>query len=128
MRATLNSVLDMGVNDKQKIQLDKPITRVCGKNGLTNYGKHKEFIKTYTDKHPQSILKIKNPSKSKHPTQKPVDLCEWLIKSYSNPDDTVLDFTMGSGSTGVACKNIDRKFIGIELNTDYYNVACDRIK
>jgi site-specific DNA-methyltransferase (adenine-specific) len=62
-----------------------------------------------------------------HPTQKPVDLLEYLIKTYTNENEIVLDFTMGSGSTGVACLNCDRKFIGIELNEDYFNIAINRI-
>ena len=63
-----------------------------------------------------------------HPTQKPVDLLEYLIKTYSNEEDTILDFTMGSGSTGVACANLNRKFIGIELDNDYFKIAEKRIK
>ena len=62
-----------------------------------------------------------------HPTQKPVALMEYLIRTYTNEGETVLDFTMGSGSTGVACKNTDRHFIGIELDTDYFNIAKERI-
>lgn len=62
-----------------------------------------------------------------HPTQKPVDLMEYLIKTYTDENETVLDFTMGSGSTGVACKNLNRKFIGIELDETYFNIARERI-
>ena len=63
-----------------------------------------------------------------HPTQKPVALMEYLIKTYTNENETVLDFTMGSGTTGVACKNLNRKFIGIELDENYFNIAKDRIE
>lgn len=63
-----------------------------------------------------------------HPTQKPVVLLEYLIRTYTNEGDTVLDFTMGSGSTGVACKGLGRNFIGIELDEEYYNIAQDRIR
>mgnify|MGYP003294213411 CR=1 FL=1 len=63
-----------------------------------------------------------------HPTQKPVDLLKYLIKTYTNEGDVVLDFTMGSGSTGVACLNTGRKFIGIELDEKYYNIALNRMK
>ena len=63
-----------------------------------------------------------------HPTQKPVALCEYLIKTYTNENDTVLDFTMGSGTTGVACKNLNRNFIGIELDETYFNIAKERIE
>ena len=63
-----------------------------------------------------------------HPTQKPVDLLEYLIRTYTNEDELVLDFTMGSGSTGVACINTNRKFIGIEIDENYFNIAKDRIE
>lgn len=62
-----------------------------------------------------------------HPTQKPVELMEYLVKTYTNEGDIVLDFTMGSGTTGVACRNLNREFIGIELNEDYFHIAEDRI-
>ena len=63
-----------------------------------------------------------------HPTQKPVDLLSYLIKTYSNEGETVLDFTMGSGSTGVACMETGRKFIGIELDEQYFKISCGRVK
>lgn len=63
-----------------------------------------------------------------HPTQKPVELMEYLIKTYTNEGDLILDFTMGSGSTGVACMNTNRKFIGIELDEDWFNIAAERLK
>lgn len=63
-----------------------------------------------------------------HPTQKPVELLKYLIKTFSNEGDVVLDFTMGSGSTGVACKNLNRKFIGIELDNTYFEIAKERIE
>ena len=63
-----------------------------------------------------------------HPTQKPVALMEYLIKTYTNPNETVLDFTMGSGTTGVAAMNLGRKFIGIELDDKYFAIAEERIK
>ena len=68
-----------------------------------------------------------NNLKRVHPTQKPVALLEYLIKTYTNEGDIVLDFTMVSGSTGVACVNTNRKFIGIELDENYFNIAEDRI-
>ena len=74
----------------------------------------------------KSFVPKKN--KSKHPTQKPVALLEYLIRTYTKEGETVLDFTMGSGSTGVSCINTNRKFVGIELNEQYFNVSCDRIK
>lgn len=63
-----------------------------------------------------------------HPTQKPVALMEYLVKTFSNPGDTVLDFAMGSGSTGIACMNLDRNFIGIELDDHYFDIASQRLQ
>ena len=85
--------------------------------------------RTYTHKYPQSILTFSNAAqKGKvHPTQKPVELLEYLIKTYTNEGDVVLDNTMGSGTTGVACVNTNRNFIGIELDEKYFKIAKDRI-
>lgn len=86
------------------------------------------FKKTYTTKQPTSIIQFDKVRKgSVHPTQKPVELIEYLIKTYTNENETVLDFTMGSGTTGVACKNLNRNFIGIELDEGYFNIAKERI-
>ena len=76
--------------------------------------------------YPTTHLKVKSEN-GKHPTQKPVALMEYLIKTYTNEGETVLDFTMGSGTTGVACKNLRRNFIGIELDPDYFKIAEKRI-
>ena len=76
--------------------------------------------------YPTSVLDIKS-ERGLHPTQKPVALMEYLIKTYTNEGETVLDFTMGSGTTGVACVNTNRDFIGIELNEEYYKIAEKRI-
>lgn len=85
--------------------------------------------KVYTDKYPSSIIEVSNANQTGrvHPTQKPVALMEYLIKTYTNENETVLDFTMGSGTTGVACKNLNRNFIGIELEETYFNIAKKRI-
>jgi site-specific DNA-methyltransferase (adenine-specific) len=78
--------------------------------------------------YPKSIISIYNNRRGKvHPTQKPVELMEYLIKTYTNEGETVLDFTMGSGSTGVAAKNTHRKFIGIEQDESYFKIAQERI-
>ena len=85
---------------------------------------------TYTHKNPDTIIVGKwmaNKGKQ-HPTQKPVDLMEYLIKTYTIENETVLDFTMGSGSTGVACVNTKRNFIGIERDDKYFEIATNRIK
>ena len=76
---------------------------------------------------PSSVQKF-NTEVGKHPTQKPVALMEYLIKTYTNENETVLDFTMGSGSTGVACYNTNRNFIGIEQDENYFNIAQNRIE
>ena len=78
-------------------------------------------------RYPINIIDFKR-ERGLHPTQKPVALLKYLIKTYSNENDTVLDFTMGSGSTGVACKNLNRNFIGIEKDENYYNIAKQRIE
>ena len=100
------------------------------KNG--NYGSFTVFDKRAgsTEKYPKSIQKFQKPHPSLgiHPTAKPVELLEWLIKTYSNENDTVLDFCMGSGSTGVACINTKRNFVGIEINEKYFKKAKERIK
>ena len=102
-----------------------------------NTGKS-EHLKGKTDKKicnskrkPTSILKfssVSNFPKNLHPTQKPVPLLEYLIKTYSNENDLILDNCMGSGSTGVACMNLNRKFIGIEKEEKYFNIAKERIE
>ena len=80
------------------------------------------------DRHPRGFIKISSRNNNPiHPTQKPIELCEYLIKTYTNENDTVLDFTMGSGSTGVAAKNLNREFIGIEKDDKYFDIADKRI-
>lgn len=78
-------------------------------------------------RHPKTIQKF-NRDRGYHPTQKPVALLEYLIKTYTNEGDTVLDNCMGSGSTGVACINTNRDFIGYELNEEYFNIAQNRLR
>ena len=87
------------------------------------------------DRHPSSLIEYdgdsiliyNNPHKSIHRTQKPVELCEWLIKTYSNEGDTVMDFTMGSGTVGIACLNTVRDFVGVEKDTEIFKLAKARI-
>jgi len=79
-------------------------------------------------RYPRSVLKFHQNGKKLHPTQKPLELCEWLIKSYSNEGDLVLDFCMGSGSTIEACIGTNRKYIGIEKDKEIYKLARERIK
>ena len=90
-------------------------------------GLKKEYIQSETD-YPRGILSFKSEKNRVHPTQKPVDLLEYLVKTYTLENETVLDFTMGSGSTGVACKNLNRNFIGIERDDKYFEIAKNRIE
>lgn len=76
---------------------------------------------------PRTVMQFSLDKEKLHPTQKPVALLEYLIKTYTNENDTVLDFTMGSGSTGVACKRTNRNFIGIEKDKEYFEIAKERI-
>jgi DNA modification methylase len=115
------------------IELEKPISswRKNGKggNGLNEVKTKKDRKQTHTNFNRQT-LKFNNEhnvGKTVHPTQKPVELMEYLIKTYTNENETVLDFTMGSGSTGVAAKNLNRSFIGIEQDPKYFKIAEERI-
>jgi len=99
-----------------------------------NYGKQREL---YQDNQsdfisPDTVIKgidcVHNSSGKTHPTQKPVALMEYLIRTYTHEGETVLDFTCGSGTTGVACVNLGREFIGIEMDKDYFQIAEKRIK
>ena len=91
------------------------------------YGKGFSIINTGT-RYPLTVHRCKTaPFEGQHPTQKPVALMEYLIKTYTNESETVLDFTMGSGTTGVACQNLNRNFIGIELDPTYFEIAKKRM-
>lgn len=81
------------------------------------------------EKYPRSIVRIQNVvQKNVHPTQKQVELVQWLVRTYSNKGETILDATMGSGTTAIACIRESRHFIGFELNREYYEKACQRIE
>ena len=86
-----------------------------------------EYVQKFTN-YPSNVVEFDCESKYVHPTQKPLALMEYLVKTYSNEGDTVLDFTMGSGTTGVACVNTNRDFIGIEKDENYFNIAKKRIE
>jgi site-specific DNA-methyltransferase (adenine-specific) len=117
----------------QKTKREKPIK--SGGNSVSSKSfenpflkEKKEYKKTYTEKNPITIVRfMKIRRGSVHPTQKPVPLLEYLLKTYTKEEDWVLDFTMGSGSTGVACINLNRNFVGIEKNTEYFKVAQERV-
>lgn len=115
-----------------KVEREKPVT-------VKNYSKRKSSNEvkynskqsyTYTHRNPDTIITgCWEANKGKiHPTQKPVTLMEYLIRTYTNEGETVLDFVMGSGTTGVACKNLNRSFIGIEKDEKYFNIAKERIE
>lgn len=123
------------VYNPQMIRRDKPIksggnTIQAGVySGFKCMGEGKEYKKTYEYKNPVTLIEFDKIRKgSVHPTQKPVALLEYLIKTYTNEGDLVLDFTMGSGSTGVACLNTNRRFIGIELDEKYFGIAKERLQ
>lgn len=103
---------------KRKVSFDGP-----------GYGKQKNSEKVNDGfRHAKSVIKISNPRiKGGHPTQKPVELMEYIINTYSNPNDIVLDCCMGSGTTGIAAINTERAFIGIELDKTYFEIAKNRI-
>ena len=98
-----------------------------GKVEIENPPDRKNGESRYEPPLPTTMLEIKS-TRGKHSTEKPVALMEWLLKYYSKEGDTVLDPTMGSGSTGVACKNMNRNFIGIEMDDEIYEVAVNRIE
>jgi site-specific DNA-methyltransferase (adenine-specific) len=87
----------------------------------------KPYKQTLTN-YPRQVLEFASEGKTVHPTQKPVALLEYLIKTYTNEGEVVLDFTQGSGSTGVATFNTGRKYIGIEMDDHYYQVGVKRIQ
>jgi len=101
-----------------------PVAEVYAKGGLTGVSQE-----NHGTRFPNSILRVKasDGKKSQHPTQKPVALCEWLIKTYTVEGQTVLDNCMGSGTTGVAAVNTGRNFIGMEMTSKFYRIARDRI-
>jgi len=114
----------------EMVRRDKPVRR-RGNRGAVSETTGNAFVadKVYTHRYPKNILTISNAYQNNrvHPTQKPVALMEYLIRTYTNEGDTVLDFTMGSGTTGVACVKMSRRFIGIEMEQLHFDTACKRI-
>lgn len=95
-------------------------------NNPTKDWRERGYVEQGENRYPTNVLLCKKES-GIHPTQKPIPLLEYLIKTYTNENDIVLDSTMGSGSTGVACVNTNRKFIGIEKDEKYYDISNERI-
>ena len=132
-RCNYYPILEYGYKDRTK---EKPINKKSDLFNTIASGKfaHTDKNKPANARYPKNVIEVSKQSSecrnsmSCHPTQKPIELLEYLIKTHSKEDDIILDFTMGSGSTGVACVNTKRKFIGIELDENYFNIAKDRIK
>lgn len=118
----------------QMVKYDGPLRTNKVKNGklgklIDDSNKKPNEYKDNGLRYPLQVQQFKRDilTSNLHPTQKPIALMEWLIKTYTNEGDTVLDFTMGSGTTCVACRNLKRKFIGIELDDNYFNIAVERM-
>lgn len=104
----------------------KPTDKVVSRTNRGNYGECSKTTRQTVTNYPRNIIEFPSVD-GVHQTQKPVALMEYLIKTYTNENETVLDFTMGSGTTGVACANTGRKFIGVELDDNYFEIAKDRV-
>ena len=109
---------------RDKVINSKGASSISGSSPISNISVQ-NYI--YTDKYPTSILQFKRDNKKLHPTQKPVPLLEYLIKTYTKENELILDNCLGSGSTGLACIHTNRNFIGIELDENYFNIAKNRI-
>lgn len=107
-----------GLIYKPKLNKRSNSTETNGLHGASNYSEYTNY--------PTNVLEFIG-ERGLHPTQKPVELMEYLVKTYTNQSDTILDNCMGSGTTGVACKNLGRKFIGIEQDANYFEIAKNRI-
>jgi len=122
------------LNYYPQMSVGKPYKRQPTKAKANNHGygiNNNVFTDNNGTRHPTTILDYPQQWRRQdqvHPTQKPIELMEFLIKSFSMENETVLDFTFGSCSTGVACVNTNRKFIGVEMNEDYFDIAKDRIE
>ena len=125
--------LRMNYNPQDLIEINKKVNGIkkckadVGGHGFSRPSHKKERIQKFTN-FPNTVLTFSNEGNTDHPTQKPVKLFEYLIKTYTNEGDTVLDCCAGSGTTGVACKNLNRNYILIEKEQKYYNVIKDRIE
>jgi DNA modification methylase len=121
------------IYNPQKSQGHKPVNSYTKTNDGSNYGKTKTVSGGgSTERFPNSIIKfpgVNNDSVDRyHPVQKPIELFDYLVKTFSNPDSLVLDSCIGSGTTAISCLKLDRKFIGIEKDSKYCKIAIDRIQ
>src|SRR5574343_976958 len=122
-KQTYNYIKTYGHEKKEVKNIERKSVELYNEQyGIQNYSS--------TERFPHSILTFSKDTQKEsfHPTQKPVALLEYLVKTYTNKDETILDFTMGSGTTGVACVNTNRNFIGIELDEKYFEIAKNRIE
>ena len=123
---------NMPYNPQELVKCDKMVRGRKGKaadsdgNGYGRPSMKAEYVQEFTN-YPTTVLQFGSEGSPQHPTQKPVALCEYLIRTYTNEGDVVLDNTMGSGTTGVACLNTNRAFIGIEKDPKYFELAQQRI-
>jgi DNA modification methylase len=118
------------IQDKPKENI-RPVGRRAASENWGKYNEYAERTIPADKRYPQSVETFNNPNRGEaghHPTQKPVELMAYLIRTYTNPGELVLDNTMGSGTTGVASVREGRRFIGIEKDRNYFNIACDRIR
>jgi site-specific DNA-methyltransferase (adenine-specific) len=124
-------IFGKGTYNPQKTDGHIPTQSAIGaSNGVLYHGKNKRnYVGGDTTRFPTTLLEFDahDPKNRQHPTQKPVPLCEYLIKTYTNAGEWVLDNTMGSGTTGVACMNTGRNFIGIKRDDKYFEIAKARI-
>ena len=126
-KCSSNSIVKMKYYPQGLLPLNKIVKDTSHTNGTRENRKQlPNYLQEFTN-YPKSVLRFSSESRTVHPTQKPVSLLEYLIKTYTLEGETVLDFAMGSGSNGVACKNLNRKFIGIEKDLTYYDIATKRI-
>lgn len=114
-------------NPQGLVRLGTPKLRRGGDNGDNYQNSDKDSLQEFSN-YPTDILEFPSESNTVHSTQKPVELVEYLIKTYSNPGETVLDFTAGSGTTAIAAENTNRKWICMELTKRYYDIATERVK
>lgn len=123
-QTTYNPIMEVRGKPRNKVSYNKKQG-----DGDMCYGKFENVESFNNEYYPTSVIQVSNAVQrgKVHPTQKPVELMEYLIKTYTNEGEIVLDNSMGSGSTGVAAMNLGRKFIGIELSEDYYNIAKSRM-
>jgi site-specific DNA-methyltransferase (adenine-specific) len=122
-----NGIPRMKYNPQGTTPCNKPMK---GKTGSTAHrqgrGTQADYVQTVTN-YPRSILEFASEGSPSHPTQKPIALCEYLIRTFTNPSDLVLDSCMGSGSTAVACRNTDRAFVGFETDPTYHALCMERV-